>query len=258
MNPCETVAALLEFQQTQHQFAAHIRDPEQRFEGIEARRMKIYEDLFFKNIETFASGAFPVFRSLFDEPTWLQLVREFLIVHRAKTPYFLEISQEFMAFVSSYQGELPLPAFTAELCHYEWVELALDVAEESPEWPAIDANGDLLAAPIVLSEVAWPLAYQFPVHQISVDFQPQQPSEQPNFLLVYRDRSFKVRFMDINAVTYHLLQHIQTEPDHTGEAHLLAVGAAIGFQDTPALLQFGRDLLEKLQADGIVLGAKRG
>ena len=41
-----------QFQQTQYQFAAYIRDPEHQAipDQIESRRMAIYRDLFFNNI----------------------------------------------------------------------------------------------------------------------------------------------------------------------------------------------------------------
>lgn len=167
---------VVDFQQVQRQFAAHIRDPHHVAipDGVEPRRMQIYNDLFFNNIEGFAAGAFPVFKSLLDESDWRCLVREFLVEYRCKTPYFLEISQEFMRFLGDYSGAIALPAFTRELTHYEWVELALDVADVDPDFSCIDANGDMLSGVIVVSPVAWPLAYRYPVHLIGREYQPEQ------------------------------------------------------------------------------------
>lgn len=247
----------LKFQETQKAFAAHIRNPTHGVNDIEPRRMKIYEDLFFKNIEGFASSTFPVFRSLFSESQWLALVREFMIEHRAQTPYFLEISQEFLAFIQSYQGAIQLPLFSAELMHYEWVELALDVAEEEVDWAEVDPNADLLTHPVVVSPVAWPLSYQFPVQEISAEFQPTAPSASPHCLLVHRDRSLKVRFNQINPPIYVLLNLLLQNSDKTGHENLLLLGQQMGFEDEATLLEFGRELLENLQRDGIVLGAKR-
>ena len=49
----------------QMSMARHLRDPEHvpGPEGVEARRLKIYQDLIYKNIEGFISGGFPVLRS---------------------------------------------------------------------------------------------------------------------------------------------------------------------------------------------------
>lgn len=49
------------FKQLQAQFAGHIRDPQVPvIDGIEDRRMQIYRDLFFNNVEGFTASAFPL------------------------------------------------------------------------------------------------------------------------------------------------------------------------------------------------------
>jgi hypothetical protein len=76
------------FQQTQLALTAHIRDPEQHEgpEGIENRRLKIYRDLFYKNIEGFISKGFPVLRKLFSDERWHAMVRDFMRKHECQTP----------------------------------------------------------------------------------------------------------------------------------------------------------------------------
>ena len=53
----------------QRAFAAHVRDPEHAPAppGIEARRMAIYTDLFFNNVESLITANFPVIRTLYDD-----------------------------------------------------------------------------------------------------------------------------------------------------------------------------------------------
>ena len=70
-------------------------------------------------------------------------------------------------------GTLDLPPFAQELAHYEWVELALDVAED--EAPVYEAGADLLAGAPVLSPLARPLAYTWPVHRLGAAYQPAEP-----------------------------------------------------------------------------------
>ena len=81
--------------------ARYLRDPQGQPapEGVEERRLKIYRDLVYNNVEGFISGGFPVLRSLYQDEDWHQLVREFIDQHRCHTPYFLEISQEFLKFL---------------------------------------------------------------------------------------------------------------------------------------------------------------
>ena len=86
---------------SQRAMARYLRDPagEEPPRGVEQRRLDIYQNLIFNNIEGFISGGFPVLRSLYDESDWLGLVRAFIDSHRCTTPYFLEIGQEFMQFL---------------------------------------------------------------------------------------------------------------------------------------------------------------
>ncbi|MCG8537759.1 MAG: DNA-binding domain-containing protein, partial [Pseudomonadales bacterium] len=68
-------------------FAAHLRDPANQPapEGIENRRMQIYRDLFYNNVEGFVSGAFPVLRSLTSDEKWHRMVRDFFAHYRCQT-----------------------------------------------------------------------------------------------------------------------------------------------------------------------------
>ena len=114
----------------QLEMAGFLRDPAGSHppEGIEARRLQVYRDLVYRNIEGFISSAFPVLRSLYSDDDWEGLVREFIQTHRCETPLFLRISEEFLAFLSALDPQRLRP-FEAELAHYEWLELAVDVAE---------------------------------------------------------------------------------------------------------------------------------
>ncbi len=209
----------------QTQLASHIRNPEQvpAPGGIEQRRLQIYRDLFYNNIENFISNGFPVLRSLYSDEAWHAMVREFMVAHRCHSPYFLEISQEFLLYLQQERGIRESdPLFIQELAHYEWVELALDVAEEELSEFQVDPAGDLITGAPVVSPLAWSLAYQYPVHKIGQGFQPQEPEAMPSYLVVYRNREDKVGFMEANSVTARLLELLQ-QNQHGG----LAVSEAI-------------------------------
>ncbi|HKF94607.1 MAG TPA: putative DNA-binding domain-containing protein, partial [Gammaproteobacteria bacterium] len=132
------------FQRVQYAFAAHLRDPQThaRPPGVEDRRMAIYRDLFYNNIEGFLSGGFPLVRSLYSDANWHRMARDFFAHHKSHTPYFPEISQEFLMYLQEERESQPEdPPFLTEIAHYEWVELALSVTEAQPDWAAIDPNG---------------------------------------------------------------------------------------------------------------------
>ena len=250
------------FQQVQTQFAEHIRNPEQVNgpAGIEDRRLHIYRELFYNNIEGFISGAFPVLRSLINDDAWHTLIRDFMVGYRCQTPYFLEISQEFQHYLSSAPSLLEseqYPAFIHELAHYEWVELALDIStEDIDSIDDVDAEADMLTRLPVVSPLAWSLAYQYPVHLIGADFQPEVIPEQPSYLVVYRNRQDSVGFMEANAVTARLLALLNDEVYATGREVLLALAAEMQHPNPEQIVSSGLDIFKQLLSLDILLGAK--
>ena len=64
--------ASADFKKHQYEFTAHIRDPEKNPNpaNIEARRMQIYSNLFFNNVEDFISNTYPVLKSITPEDKW--------------------------------------------------------------------------------------------------------------------------------------------------------------------------------------------
>ena len=90
-------------------FAAHIRDPENHVApaDVEDRRMNIYRQLFFNNINKFLASNFPVLRNLYDNEAWQQLVRDFYIEHRCQTPLFPEMPKEFLRYLQDQRKDRP-------------------------------------------------------------------------------------------------------------------------------------------------------
>lgn len=201
-----------DFKSTQLSFAAYIRDPQHNPKPVDVAesRMAMYRSLFFNNIEGFLSGNFPVLRALLDDELWLALVQDFYAKHPCHTPYFLQIPAEFLAYLQhERQCEADFP-FMLELAHYEWVEMALATSKEEAVTQTKHLD-DLLNQAIALSPLAWPLAYQYPVHKIGPDFLPLAASVQPTFIVVYRNAEDDVNFIEITALTYRLLELIQAE-----------------------------------------------
>lgn len=235
-------------------FAAHIRHPEQhpRPADVEARRMQIYVDLFYNNIRSFLSSTFPVARSVLGEERWEALVRDFVHRHPSESPYFLEISQEFLTFLADTRPP-GLPPFMLELCHYEWVELALSVAEEEFPEEGVDRDGDLLTGIPVVSPLIWKLAYRFPVHRIGPAFQPDEPGPEPTQLVVYRRFDDEVRFMQVNALTMGLLDMLEAGNVSGGEA-LERLGEQVPGLNPAVVRREGHATLERLRRAGIIAG----
>lgn len=249
----------MSLEQTEKQLASHIRNPEDIAgpEGMEQRRLKIYRDLFYNNIETFIASGFPILRSLFADEAWHSMVRDFMIHHQCHTPYFLEISQEFLLYLQNTRTPKPGdPLFLKELAHYEWVELALDVAEEDLTVIEVDGDGDMLKNLPVVSPLAWSLCYQYPVHKIGSDFQPDQTGPEPSYLIVYRNRDDKVGFMEANSVTARLLELLQAEEVSSGKQALEKLADELQHPQPQQVIDGGVAILEQLKSLDIILGTR--
>jgi hypothetical protein len=237
----------------QFAFAAHLRDPDAHAPppGIEARRMAIYRDLVFANVEGLLAGGFPVVRAILDDADWHELVRAFLRDHRATSPLFPELPREFVRFLQD-RGDVD-PPWLAELAHYEWIEVALDYAEAQPLPPAPEGF-DPLASPLQASPLAWPLAYAWPVHRLAPDHVPAAPPAEPTCLLVQRDAAGRVRFHEIGLVAYHLVERVAAQPGLAGAVHLDAMATDAGIDPAAFRGQAG-SLLRQLVDAGVLAPA---
>jgi len=245
----------------QRRFAAHLRDPATAPapEGIEDRRLQVYRELFFDNISASLAGTFPVLHAILGTERWTRLARDFYRDHRCHTPLFLEIPLEFVGYLGEERGARPDdPPFLYELAHYEWVELALAVDEHELATVAADPSGDLLDGVPVLSPLAWPLAYRFPVHRLGPDHQPADPPDEPSFYIARRDRRDGVGVIQVNAATLRLLERLQQDPELTGRAHLEALADELPQLERQAVLSGGEAALREMLASDVLLGTRPG
>ncbi|MEN8108896.1 MAG: putative DNA-binding domain-containing protein [Pseudomonadota bacterium] len=249
-----------EFTRRQFAFAAHIRDPEHqpRPDDVEDRRMAIYRELFYNNVEGFIANTFPVLRQLLDDTAWHTMVRNYFAHHRAQTPYFLEIPREFLAWLENERtpqaDDLP---FLQELAHYEWIELALSISEESVDADDVDPDGDPVDGIPVLSPLAWHFSYVWPVHEIGPDSIPTNQPEQPTCLAIYRDRNNEVGFLELNPVTKRLLELVETSNAGTGRALLTRIAGELNHPNPDVVIEGGAGILQQLLEKDIISGTRR-
>tara|TARA_R110000850_G_scaffold73647_4_gene161567 strand:+ start:772 stop:1524 length:753 start_codon:yes stop_codon:yes gene_type:complete len=231
----------------QQAFTGHLRHPEVNAApgGIEDRRLAIYRDLIYNNIEGFIAGGFPVLREILADADWHAMVRDFVAQHKSRSPYFLEISQEFLLYLQNERAPATFdPPFMLELAHYEWVELALDVAPgDLPAKPLLERS--LLDSVVEVSPLLWCLNYRYPVHRLGPDYQPAEAPDEPTFLLVYRNRADQVAFIQSNAVTVRLVQLLQAGAAST-RAALITLAEEAEFSDRERFVALGESILLEL------------
>lgn len=239
--------------------ADHIRDPENRPapQGIEPRRLEVYRELFFNNVQSMLAGNFPVVRRIFDDEAWTALLRDFYREHPARTPLFPELPREFLHYLDTRaEQRRPDPAWLRELAHYEWVELGLQLHETTPADVPHDPTGDLLSGRPLVSPLAWLLAYQWPVHQLGPDYLPDAAPTAPTLLLLLRRDDGQVAFQALSPLTYRLLERMEAHPGMSGREQLEALCAEAGVDDVEGFIRQGTTMLEELRRDGVLIGTQ--
>jgi len=239
----------------QSNMGLYLRDPEHYPPPAEMdpKRAQVYRDLVFANLSTLISGTFPVLVQILGDKRWRALVRIFLRDYRAHTPKFGEIAEEFVEFLASGPEALAdgsWPPFMVELAHYEWVEMALQQSEAEPLSPG-DAD-PLLDRPLLVSPLAWPLAYAWPVQLVGPDYQPDVPPDQPTLLLVRRAEDWSVKFSALTPLAWRLLQRIDEFPELSARAQLQGLAQEAGTSGSQEFFDNGLALLRQMHGEGVV------
>ncbi|MFW5432561.1 MAG: DUF2063 domain-containing protein [Methylophilaceae bacterium] len=242
---------MLDFQEYQQQFAAHIRDPEanKKPNKVDEERMAVYREGVFNNIFESVSVCFPVCQAVLDEQAWRELIRHFVANHHSASPIFREIPQEFLASLESAKN---VPEYISQLAHYEWVELAVGSMQTKEE--PVSENVDLLNEKPILAPASMQLAYDYPVHKISADHIPEQVEK--THLLVFRNLDFEVKFVELNPMTYLLLNMLEKK-SLTGKEALSQLAESIQHPDVDAVIAFGLNILQDLLNQQAIIGSTK-
>lgn len=242
---------MAEFQAYQAAFTAHLRHPSAHSKptGVNAKRMRIYREIVFNNFFASVSACFPVLLGILGKRRFSKLVRQCFFAEHFHSPLFKDIPGSFVHFLQSLSpSTADLPVYTAQLAHYEWIELVLSrqvditFADSLTEHAAEEADV-LLHRVVQLNTVHRLLQYDFPVHQLSPKNNAIAPA--PTFLLVYRMPTFEIRFIQLNAVTFQLLQQLQTS-HQTVHQHLQHLAQTMPQLALASVMEFGLQTLHSL------------
>jgi uncharacterized protein len=246
---------MLDFQRYQLEFTAHIRNPKanKKPAQVDDARMAVYREIVFNNILNSVTTCFPVCVQVLGERDWEKLVRQFFSKHQATTPIFREIPQQFLQFLNMVK-DLPiydLPIFLGSLAHYEWVELA--VATQQTETIKLSKNPDYLSEKPILAPAHQLLTYDYAVHTISKRKQPKSTTQ--THLLVFRNAENQVKFIELNPMTFQLLNLIQNNT-LTGKQALIRLAEELQHTSKEATIQFGAEILTDLANQQAIIGSE--
>ena len=240
-------------------FTQHMRDPENNPapEGVEDRRIGVYRELIYNNIEGFIANSFPVLRKITPDDRWHEMLRDYVCNHQAHTPLFPRMPLEFIQYLEDERhGHPEDPDFMLELAAYEWAEIAISLDTREIEMDGIDVEGDLLAGVPVLNPLIMTQTYQYPVHKISPDYLPDAPPEEPTYLLVYRRKDDEVGFLELNTVSARLIECIQANDDKTGLQLLKRIAEELKHHDPQVVINGGHEIMRDMHDKDILLGVK--
>ncbi|MEQ3762163.1 MAG: putative DNA-binding domain-containing protein [Alcanivorax sp.] len=227
----------------------------------DAPGMSIYRELFFNNICGFIDGAFPVCADVVGEEGWRSLCRDFFSSYSCDTPLFLKISEEFLAYLQARPELYQDFPYLAELAHYEWLELAVDVMEDV-DTPEID-GGDVVNGIPVVTPALMTACYHYPVHRISVETSVTAGggvggiAEEISGFIVYRNSDDLVKFVACNPMTLAIMEHLLAGEQLTGKDAVLAVLSMMGLADNDVAINGGIEILNTWFSQGILLGAAK-
>jgi len=252
------------FQRYQQAFTAYIRDPHQHAlpNGVQTKGLAVYQEVVFNNLFESVSACFPVAQKVLGKRAWLALVRGFLREHSASSPIFREIPEEFLRYVSHCQlaNQTKLPPYLTSLCHYEWIELLVasmidadDTDIELNSTNEITLTSDLLNHQAIFSPTIQLLDYEYAVQKISPRYKPKDKVSTQ--LLVYRNAEYDVKFIALNFATYQLIKLLQQESMSCEQA--LTMLASDLNQSAERVIQFGLEVLNDLQRQGVITGFSR-
>ena len=226
------------------EFGQAIRTPNDnhRYDSI---RLSIYQELFFNNINTFISSAFPVTKSLLSNEHWQRTIEQFLTQHRCQSPLFSEISNEFLNYIN--QCSEHFPKHLIELMHYEWLELKLDGQCDQVKKLAEPK----LESIVRVSPVSQLAVYQYPVHLIGPEF---EPYEEITHLLIYRNWNEIISF-DLLTPASALLYNSLIKSERSLEYHFEKLALQLGTQYNESFMQFAMDQVLQWYQAGSIVGA---
>lgn len=209
------------FQQTQTAFTHWLRHPTQAAlpADVLPERMHTYRELLLNNVTHFVDSAYPVTKALLPDTLWRRLVIDFFEQYHCKSPYFYDISLHFREFISVHsEPELTKTPWLIELLHFEWSEMAADLAEvpnPSTEPDVQLADESLWHAPdtpLQLAMPTWPLAYQWPVASWTVATPLEELQMSPQTVLLWRNADDHVCTLIVQPIAAWLIERLQNEP----------------------------------------------
>ena len=249
----------LSLEALQNAFTNSVRDPENcpLPAAVPEERMAVYQGAAYLNAESIVSNFFPMLKKVYDPDSWRLLIEDYVKYHRSsQMPVLTMLSGEFLLYLENERDLTNDPGFLLELTHYQWTRFALSIDPQEIELAGVNLGGDLMAGVPVMSQLAIPLCYQYPVHKINPDFIPDMPPQELTYIVIYRNFNDDVKFLKLNPPSARLIEKIQQDEDKTGETLLTEIAKELANIDQAKVIAGGMKILQELRTKSIILGTR--
>lgn len=179
----------------------------------------------------------------------------FMAERAAKTFYLRDVPAEFVAWVSPrWTTDADAPRYLVDLARHELLET--DVRNDPAGGEPATELPLALDRPLRFDGSCRLMRYGWAVHKLSYAIDDTTiPPEQPTILLVFRDRSGKVRYLEIGEWSAHVLEALMIDGLAVADGLRRAAERAGGALDDERLAK-AANLFAELADHGVLLGAE--
>jgi hypothetical protein len=179
----------------------------------------------------------------------------FMQAHASKSFFLRDVPGEFVAWVLPRWADDPaVPRYLGDLARHELLDTEVrndPLSEEEPSGVPID-----LELPLRFGGAARLMKYDFAVHKLPIAIEDRsEPAEAPTHLLVFRDATVKVRYLELTGWATAVLEQllVQGKPVREG---LLAAAASLDEPLDDDKLARAATLFAELGDHAVLLGAE--
>jgi hypothetical protein len=177
----------------------------------------------------------------------------FLAEAGPRSPYLRDVTTEFLSFAGPlWKADERLPPWTLDLARHEALRIAVGAMPVSA--PSPGAEEELaLDRGVLFTEACALMRYDFAVHRLSDDEADRSaPSREPAMLFVYRSPEHEVRYLELSALAFAILQRLLEAAPL--EAAIAGAASERGVALDQGVLEGTARLLADLAERGALLG----
>ncbi len=173
----------------------------------------------------------------------------------AQSPYLRDVPAEFVAWVAPrWAADDNVPNYIVDLARHELLEY--DIRNDHRGGEPTTGHELALDKSLRFDGAARLMSYAYAVHKVSQDVQDREvPEHVPTRLLVYRDPSNKVRYLELTPFAHAVLEQLIEQRRPVAEG-LRAACETLGEPLNDERLATAAALLADLAQRGVLLGAE--